>query len=60
MKRSLAMFWIIAAPVVVDAADPADAAPVVGTFRGDEVNARLETELTMRVVPTSPPKSDGD
>ena len=27
MKRSLAMFWIIAAPVVVDADDPTDAIP---------------------------------
>ena len=42
------------------AADPADAAPVVGTFRGDEVHSRLETELTMRAAPTSPPKPDGD
>ena len=42
------------------AADPVDAAPVVGTFRGDVVNSRLQTELTMRAVPTSPPKPDGD
>ena len=33
------------------AADPADAAPVAGTYRGDGVTSELETELTMRAVP---------
>ena len=34
------------------AADPADAAPVSGTFRGDGADSRLETALTMRAVST--------
>ena len=33
------------------AAESADAAPVSGTYRGDEVTSRLETELTMRALP---------
>ena len=33
------------------AADPAEAAPVSGTFRGDGVTSRLAIELTMRAVP---------
>ena len=43
------------------AADPADAAPVSGTFRGDGVNSRLETELTMRAasMPSPPAMETG-
>ena len=37
------------------AADPAGAAPVSGSFRGDGVESRLTTELTMRAAPTPPP-----
>lgn len=33
------------------AADPADAAPVSGAYRGDGVACRLDTELTMQAIP---------
>ena len=33
------------------AADPADAAPVSGTYRSDDVNSRLAAELTIRTLP---------
>ena len=42
------------------AGDPADAAPVSGTFRADGVKSRLETELTMRAVPKPSPPTPGD
>ena len=42
------------------AADPADAAPVSGTFRADGVKSRLETELKMRAASTPSPATPGD
>ena len=36
------------------AADPADAAPVSGTYRGDHVTSQLETELTLRAATSTP------